>query len=385
MKHLSLLLIAALCFPLEALCAPKSSAETYRMLNMLSEVFRQIRQDYVDDISDRQLIESAIEGMLNNLDPYSHYIDKKRYKTMLMDMRGELEGVGVELTQEDNITRVITPLEGSPAWEAGILAGDEILAINDQPTHGLSLFDIGELLHGSEGTNLSITLKRPTLKDPFQVTLTRKKIHLESVRWEIEGTIAYIRLTNFNSKRTSANLKHALSTLLEKEVEGIVIDLRNNPGGLFEEAIKCLDFLIEDGILVRIEPRDKRNTRTYTATNQTLVKDLPLAVIINKGTTSCAEIMAGALKDHGRAIIVGERSFGKGRVQSILPLSSGDSAMRITTSHYLTPGGKNIEKQGIEPDVLIEHSKGDSEDSQKREAFALIQERLLAKKKFPKT
>jgi carboxyl-terminal processing protease len=352
--------------------AKKNAAETYRLLNMLNESFRHIRNDYVAPVSDEVLIEAAINGMLNRLDPYSHYINQERYKAMITDMKGELEGIGIELTHDEGITKIITPLEGSPAWEAGLKAGDEIVSINGKVTHGLSLLAIGELIQDRDNETVQLEIKRKENPLPFMVPLKRQKILIENVRWMMQDHIAYIRLTDFNSKNTGDHLKKALSAILTMQPKGIVLDLRNNPGGLLEEALTCADFFIESGVLVSVEPRAKNKTRTYNASSHTLVPTISMIVLINEGTASCAEIMAGALQDHHRALILGTPSFGKGTVQSILPLSPGYAAIRLTTAYYLTPSGKNIQTTGIQPDVGVSQDKGSNRDIQRAEALNLL-------------
>jgi carboxyl-terminal processing protease len=355
----------------------KNAAETYRLLNMFNESFRHIRNDYVTPVSDEQLIEAAINGMLNRLDPYSNYISQERYKNMLSDMKGELEGIGIELTSDGNITKIITPIEGSPAWNAGLKAGDEIVSINGKLTHGVSLLAIGEFIQDADNETVQLEIKRREIPVPFIVHLKRQKIFIENVRWMIQDKIAYIRLTDFNSNNTGDHLKKALVAILSMQPKGIILDLRNNPGGLLEEALKCADFFIEQGVLVSVQPRAKDKTRVYSTSSHTLVPKISMIVLINEGTASCAEIVAGALQDHHRALIIGTASFGKGTVQSILPLSPGYAAIRLTTAYYLTPSGKNIQTTGIHPDVIIEQGKMPNRDIQRAEALGLLKAQCL--------
>ena len=358
----------------------KSPAETYRLLNMLSESFHHIRNEYVIPISDEQLVEAAIHGMLSTLDPYSNYINQERYKNMLTDMKGELEGIGIELTNEGGITKIITPLEGSPAWEAGIKAGDEIVTINGKATRGLSLFTIAELIQDTPDETVHLEVSRKDLPSSFAVQLKRRKILVENVRWNIHENIAYVRLANFNSKNTGDHLKKALQSILAIKPKGIILDLRNNPGGLLEEALKCADFFIKNGILVSVQPRSKDKTQVYKASSYAIAPLIPMVVLINEGTASCAEIVAGALQDHHRALILGTPSFGKGTVQSILSLSPGYAALRLTTAYYLTPAGKNIQTTGIHPDVLVSQSHLPNRDLQAAEAFNLLKEHSVESK-----
>jgi carboxyl-terminal processing protease len=366
------ILLCLVCFLLPFDARAEKVAETYRLLNMFNEAFRHIRSDYVTPVSDAELMEAAINGMLQRLDPYSNYISPERYKAMLTGMNGELEGIGIELTNEGGLTKIITPIEGSPAWVAGLKAGDEIISINGQRTHGLSLLAIGELIQDRDKETVQMEIKRNGNPTSFIVPIKRQKILIENVRWMMQGQIAYIRLTDFNSKSTGDHLKKALSTILTLNPKGIILDLRNNPGGLLEEALKCADFFIESGVFVSVQARSEDKTRTYNASLHTLVPTLSMIVLINEGTASCAEIVAGALQDQHRALILGTRSFGKGTVQSILPLSPGYAGIRLTTAYYLTPSGRNIQTTGIQPDVVVNQDKVSNRDIQRAEALNLL-------------
>ena len=350
-------------------------ADTYRLLNMLSEAFRTIRSESATPLSDEKLIEAAMEGMLSSVDPFSHYISPEHYKNMMTDMKGELEGVGIELMKKEGHTIIITPLEGSPAWTAGLKAGDHLLEINTQKTRGLSLYEIGNLIRGDKGESVSLKIQRPSTGDTLSLTLKREKILLENVRWEMRDNIAYIRIANFHSKTTAQHLKQALEKIIAAHPQGLLIDLRNNPGGLFEEVLTCLNYFIQEGVLVSVQPRKQNKTKPHHADAETLVPSLPMVILINKGTASCAEIMAGCLQDHRRALILGTSSFGKGTVQSILPLSPGYAAISLTTAQYLTPSGKNIDGIGINPDVVLEQDDSRSQDLQRDEAFKLLRTR----------
>lgn len=353
---------------------------TYRLLYTLNEVFRTIRQESVAVLSDEILIEGAMNGMLKAVDPYSYYIPPEQYKNMLTDFRGEIRGVGLEITQEGDNIKVITPFEGSPAWEAGVKPGDYIITIHGKPVQGLSLFAVADLMQLEAERPLVIQIKREGVASLLSVTLKRKKIILKNVRWHMEDRIAYLRLSNFNHRSTSSQLKNALEKILVQNPEGIVLDLRNNPGGLLEEVLPCINFFVNSGILVQVEPRQKKDTQHYKAKVPAIVPTIPLIVLINEGTASCAEIMAGSLQDHRRALILGVPSFGKARVQSILPLSPGYAAIQLTTAYYLTPSGHNIEKVGIQPDIIVKEGTVPGEDLQKREAVRLLKARAMDKK-----
>lgn len=360
--------------------ASKTPADTYRLLHLFNEVFRHIRQESAVLISDRELIEGAISGMMRTVDSYSYYIPEERYKNMVVNFKGELEGIGLELVQEGEKTKIITPFEYSPAWRAGIKPGDQILSINGKKTDGLSLLEIGDLMQGTISEPIVLEIKREGSLETFCFTLKREKIVMKNIRWEMKGPVAYLRLSNFNYQHTSSHLKKALEAILKQNPKGLVLDLRNNPGGLLDEALKCTNFFIENSVIVQVQPREKEKTYRYETAKEALVPSLPMIVLVNEGTASCAEIMAGALQDHQRALIMGSSSFGKGKVQSILPLSPGYAAIQLTTAHYLTPKGRNIQSVGIQPDVLLKHSMG-SQDIVKEEAINLLKARGETPKK----
>lgn len=355
-----------------ALGYEKTSADTYRLLHMFNEAFRHARLDSAIPVSDETLIEGAIIGMMKTIDPHSYYIPQGHYKNMLQDFKGELEGIGLELIQEGEITKVITPFEHSPAWHAGIKEGDQIIAINGTKINGLSLLDISDLIRGTLDEPVVLDIKREGSPDLFSITLKRQKLLMENVRWNMHGNIAYIRVSNFNHCHTSSHLKSALLAIKKNHPKGIILDLRNNPGGLLEEALKCVNFFIEKAVIVQVQPKEKEKTYCCETKTSALIASVPMIILINKGTASCAEIVAGALQDHQRALIVGTPSFGKGTVQSIFPLSPNYAAIQLTTAHYLTPQGRNIQSTGIQPDVILK-------DRVKEEAIALLKTGGLTK------
>jgi carboxyl-terminal processing protease len=351
---------------------PKTSADTYRLLHMFNEAFRHARLESATPVSDEALIEGAIFGMMKTIDAHSYYIPQEQYKNMLQDFKGELEGIGLELFQENNQTKVITPFENSPAWHAGIKPGDQIVSINGTKVDGLSLLNISELLRGMRDETISLEITRKGILDTLSKKLKRQKIIMENVRWTLHGKTAYLRLSNFNHSHTSIHLKKALKEIMERNIKGIVLDLRNNPGGLLEEALKCANFFIEKAVIVKVQPREKEKTYSYETINVALMPSIPMIILINEGTASCAEIIAGALQDHQRALVMGSPSFGKGTVQSIFPLSPGYAAVQLTTAHYLTPAGRSIQSTGVQPDIFLKNTSS-SQDTVKEEALKLLE------------
>lgn len=329
------------------------SKETYRQLQLFGDVFERVRADYVEKVGDEDLVESAIRGMLKSLDPHSSYLSKDNFQEMQVQTKGEFGGLGIEVTMENGLVRVVSPIDDTPAARAGIQAGDLILALDGEAVMGLSLSEAVDRMRGKVGSDITLTVRRGD-KEPFEVTITRDKITIESVRSETYGNVGYIRVTTFN-EQTQPGLEDALAKVNEKvgdEVQGYVLDLRNNPGGLLEQAISVSDTFLKQGEIVSTRGRDKEDNKRYNADEGSMVGETPLVVLINGGSASASEIVAGALQDHDRAVVLGTRSFGKGSVQTIIPLP-GHGAMRLTTARYYTPSGRSIQAKGIEPDMQV--------------------------------
>ncbi|MGD9537390.1 MAG: S41 family peptidase [Alphaproteobacteria bacterium] len=348
--------VLCLLVPAIALAA---SAETYRQLNLFGDVFERVRSDYVEEVSDADLIENAINGMLTSLDPHSKYLNPKNYLDMQVQTKGEFGGLGVEITMENGFVKVISPIDDTPASRAGIETGDMIVQIDGEPVLGLTLEQAVEKMRGPVDTNITITIQREGVEKPFDVTLTRAVIRIRSVRTRLEGNdIAYVRITSF-TERTSEDLERALKDILGEHgtsVKGVVLDLRNNPGGLLDQAVQVSDDFLDQGEVVSTRGRRSDSIQRFNARQGDIAADLPMVVLINGGSASASEIVAGALQDHGRALLLGTKSFGKGSVQTIIPLS-GQGAIRLTTARYYTPSGRSIQAKGIDPDIVVEQAK----------------------------
>ena len=359
-KKLVLAAIAALALtlPIGILTAQEKSSATYRQLNLFGDVFERVRADYVEEVSDKELIENAINGMLTALDPHSSYLNEKNYRDMQVQTKGEFGGLGIEVTMENGLVKVVSPIDDTPAFRAGIQPQDLITHLDGEQVLGLTLQQAVERMRGKVNTDIRLTIRRKGRK-PFDVTLTRAIIKIRSVRSRIEQkNIGYVRITSFN-EQTHKGLIKAMEKLradAEGGLKGIVLDLRNNPGGLLDQAVAVADAFLDKGEIVSTRSRRKENAQRFNARPGDLAKVLPIVVLINGGSASASEIVAGALQDHGRAIIMGTRSFGKGSVQTIVPLP-GQGAMRLTTSRYYTPSGRSIQAKGIDPDIVIEQSK----------------------------
>ena len=330
--------------------------DTYRQLTLFGDAFELIREEYVEDVDDKLLIENAINGMLSNLDPHSNYLPDDAFKKAQERTRGEFGGLGIEVTMEEGYVKVVSPIDDTPAARAGLEAGDLVVAIDDQDVLGMSLSEAVSVMRGPVGTDIQLTILRG--KDNFfDVTITRDVIKMRAVRFESYGDTGYVRITGF-SDQTTPGLEKAIAALKEEhgsELNGIVLDLRNNPGGLLRESITVSDAFLNEGEIVSTRGRHDSNNSRHYATSGDLLDGLPMVVLINSGSASASEIVAGALKDHDRAIIMGTRSFGKGSVQSIIPMS-GHGAIRITTARYYTPSGVSIQSTGIEPDIIVDRA-----------------------------
>src|SRR5882762_6006403 len=338
--------------------ASPNSTETYKQLNLFGEVFERVRADYVDDVSDNSLVESAINGMLTSLDPHSNYLNTKNFNDMKVQTRGEFGGLGIEVAMENGLVKVVSPIDDTPAARAGLKPGDLITHLDGEPVQGMTLPEAVEKMRGPVSSEIKLTIRREG-RDPFDVKLTRATIKIQSVRSHLEGdTIGYVRVTSFN-EQTDVGLNNAMKNLKQQagnKLVGVVLDLRNNPGGLLDQAVAVSDAFLEKGEIVSTRGRRSEDAQRYNARAGDVAGGLPVVVLINGGSASASEIVAGALQDHHRAILLGTRSFGKGSVQTIIPLP-GHGAMRLTTARYYTPSGRSIQARGIDPDIVVEAAK----------------------------
>ena len=336
----------------------EETANTYELLNLFGEAMQRSKLSYVDEVTDKELIESAINGMLTSLDPHSSYLDADSFKYMNEQTKGKFGGLGVEVTMESGFVKVVSPIDDTPAHKAGLKAGDYITHIDGETVIGLNLNEAVSKMRGKIGTKIKLSIRRANEK-PFDVTITRQEIKIQSVKTEIKNDdVLYVRISSFaeeNDTNISAAVKDAKKKLGDK-LKGMVIDVRNNPGGLLNQAVNVSDLFLEKGEIVSTRSRNEEDTVKFTATKGDILDGLPIVVIINEGSASASEILAGALQDHNRGIVLGEKSFGKGSVQTVLPL--GDyGAMRITTARYYTPSGRSIQAKGIEPDIVVKPAK----------------------------
>ena len=338
---------------------PPSNSDTYRQLDLFGEVFERVRADYVENVTDEQLIEAAINGMLSALDPHSSYMNAKNFRDMQVQVRGEFGGLGIEVTMENGVVKVVSPIDDTPAAHAGLKPGDLVVQIDGEPVQGMSLNDAVERMRGPIGSEIKLTIKREG-RDPFDVTMKRAVVKIQSVKYQLEGDdVGYVRITSFNEQADSG-VKNAIKDLRDKagnKLTGIVLDLRNNPGGLLDQAVAVSNDFLSQGEIVSTRGRHAEDAQRYNAQPPgDLTNGLPMVVLINGGSASASEIVAGALQDHHRAVLLGTRSFGKGSVQTIIQLP-GHGAMRLTTARYYTPSGRSIQAKGIEPDIVVEPAK----------------------------
>jgi carboxyl-terminal processing protease len=337
--------------------AKAAAADTYRQLNLFGDVFERVRADYVEKPDDSKLIEQAINGMLNGLDPHSSYMDPKSFRDMQVQTRGEFGGLGIEVTMEDGLVKVVSPIDETPAAKAGVMANDIIVQLDGEQVQGLTLNQAVEKMRGPVNTKIKLTIMRKGQDKPIEVSITRDVIRVKSVRMRTEGDdVGYIKIAQFN-EQTSDGLKKAISDITTQisndKLKGYVLDLRNNPGGLLDQAISVSDAFLERGEIVSTRGRNAEETQRYSARPGDLTKNKPIIVLINGGSASASEIVAGALQDHKRATILGTRSFGKGSVQTIIPLGNNNGALRLTTARYYTPSGKSIQAKGIVPEIEV--------------------------------
>jgi len=336
--------------------ARAAASDTYRSLNLFGDVFEKIRTDYVERPDEQKLVEAAVSGMLTSLDPHSSYMDAKSFRDMQVQTRGEFGGLGIEVTQEDGFIKVVTPIDDTPAARAGVMSGDLISAIDDESVQSMTLNQAVDKMRGQVNTSVKISVLRGAKKEKVDFNITRAVIQIKSVRFHTEDDVGYIRITQFN-EQTYDGVKQAMqkfaSDIPADKFKGYVLDLRNNPGGLLDQSIAVVNAFISKGEIVSTRGRNADETQRYVARAADLSGGKPVVVLINGGSASASEIVAGALQDHKRATIIGTRSFGKGSVQTIIPLGQGNGALRLTTARYYTPSGRSIQAKGIEPDIQI--------------------------------
>ena len=348
----------------------KRIKSTYENLDLFGDIFERIRSSYVEEIDEEKLIESAISGMLTSLDPHSSYMAPEDFSTMQVQTRGEFGGLGIEVTQENGFVKVVSPIDDTPADKAGVKAGDFITKVDGESTLGKTLDEAVDKMRGPVGSEIIITIVREGIDEPFDISIIRDTIEIKAVKARTEGKTIVLRVSSFTSK-TYPNLKDSLEKEIKssgglENINGVVVDLRNNPGGLLNQAIRVSDAFLNSGEIVSTRGRGTRDSERYNATPGDLTNGKPVVVLINGGSASASEIVAGALQDHQRAIIVGTKSFGKGSVQTIIPLSSDGAAMRLTTARYYTPSGRSIQSLGVSPDILVEQRIRSVEDPEKQ-------------------
>lgn len=341
---------------LEPGTAMAAASDTYRQLNLFGDIFERVRADYVEKPEDSKLIEAAINGMLSSLDPHSTYMDAKNFRDMQVQTRGQFGGLGIEVTMEDGLVKVVSPIDDTPAAKAGVQAGDLISKLDDTEVKGLTLSEAVEKMRGAVSTPIKLTIIRKGADKPIELTLVRDIINIKSVRGRVEGDdIAYIRITSF-SEQTSEGLKEQMEALAKQigddKLKGYIVDLRNNPGGLLDQAVEVSDTFLDRGEIVSTRGRNADETERRNARPGDLAKGKPVIVLVNGGSASASEIVAGALQDHKRATVLGSLSFGKGSVQTVIPVS-GNAAIKLTTARYYTPSGRSIQAKGIQPDIEL--------------------------------
>jgi len=337
-----------------------SRAETYRLLSLFGDVFERVRAEYVEPVNDRDVIENAINGMLTGLDPHSSYMNAKQFRDMQVTTSGQFGGLGIEVTQEGGFIKVISPIDDTPASKAGVKAGDLILQLDGKSVQGLTLNDAVDMMRGPPNSKITLTVKREGVDKPLDLSMEREVIHIQVIKSHLEGDIGYIRVSSF-SEQTDSGLRKAFAALKQEaggNLKGLILDLRNNPGGLLDQAVAVGDDFINKGEIVSTRARHPEDSQRWNAKDGDITNGLPMVVLINGGSASASEIVAGALQDHHRAIMLGTRSFGKGSVQTVIPLP-GNGAMRLTTARYYTPSGRSIQGLGITPDIEVASQRPD--------------------------
>jgi carboxyl-terminal processing protease len=352
--------ILGLHFGIPAASAQEESrSDTYRLLTLFGDVFERVRAEYVDPVGDKDLVENAINGMLTGLDPHSSYMNAKAFRDMQVQTKGEFGGLGIEVTQESGFIKVISPIDDTPAAKAGIKAGDIITAIDGKTVQGISLNDAVDKMRGAPNSKITLTIKREGIDKPIEQALLREVIHIQVIKSRMEpDNIGYVRLSQF-TEQADPSLKAAVKTLKQQaggKLTALILDLRNDPGGLLDQAVAVSSDFVDQGEIVATRARHPEDSQRWDAKGDDIIANTPLVVLINNGSASSSEIVAGALQDHHRAVLVGTRSFGKGSVQTVIPLP-GDGAMRLTTARYYTPSGRSIQGLGIAPDVTVAESR----------------------------
>ena len=370
-KLLVIVLFFLSFFAISPVNSKESKKETYEQLDLFGQVFDLVKSKYVEEVKSKDLIEAAINGMLSSLDPHSGFLVPKSYDDMQVDTKGSFGGLGIEVTQQDGFVKVVSPMDDTPADKAGVLAGDFITFVDDKPMLGLSLSEAVEIMRGPVGSTVKLTIVREGLEDPIEVQVIRDVIKLTAAKVRIENDIVIMRVTTFN-EQTIPNLEDGMKSLTEKigekEPKGFVLDLRNNPGGLLSQAISVTDLFLDQGEIVSTRDREGKGER-YKASRGDIAEGKPIVILINAGSASASEIVAGALQDHRRAIVLGTKSFGKGSVQSVLPMGQS-GGIRLTTARYYTPSGRSIQALGVTPDVFLKFKRFEESEEDKRKTFS---------------
>ena len=355
--------IAALALALalaagSALRAEDAGGITYRQLDLFGDVLERVRASYVEEVSDKELIEAAIQGMLSSLDPHSGYLSPESFDEMQVQTRGAFGGLGIEVTMESGFVKVVSPIDDTPAARAGIEAGDFVTHLDGESILGLTLGEAVERMRGEVGTDIVLTIVREGADEPLEIAVTRDVITIRSVRWRMENEIGYLRVTQFTEQTEEGMIEalEGMAAAADGALQGVVVDLRNNPGGLLDQAVAAADIFLERGEIVSTRGRHEDNDKRFNARPGDLAGGVPIVVLINGGSASASEIVAGALQDHRRAVVMGTRPFGKGSVQTVVPLP-GHGAMRLTTARYYTPAGVSIQAAGIQPDIVVEQGR----------------------------
>ena len=392
LAKLMMVVLVAVCttlvFNSSSLLSRVQAKETsqYEKIEIFTDILTIVRKNYVEEVPVKDLIYGAINGMLETLDPHSAFMPPEIYKERKIDTKGEFGGLGIEITVRDGILQVVSPIEDTPAFRSGIKAGDQILKIEGKFTKDLSIMDAVKIMRGEPGTEVTITIMRESFDKPRELTLTREIIKIKSVKARmLDDGYGYVRVSQFQ-ERTGGDLHKALTDLREKHgaLEGLVLDLRNNPGGLLDQAVEVADTFLKEGLIVYTEGRDDENRMRFSAENGNTEPMYPMVVLINGGSASASEIVAGALRDHGRAVTMGTRSFGKGSVQTLIPL--GDSSgLSLTTAHYFTPSGTSIQARGITPDIVVEQAEFTKAEGEPHFREADLEKHLEAQSPEPET
>ena len=370
-KYVVIILFMMGCSMPNPVHSKENKRETYEQLDLFGQVFDLIKSKYVEEVKSKELIEAAINGMLSSLDPHSGFLVPKSYDDMQVDTKGSFGGLGIEVTQQDGFVKVVSPMDDTPAYKAGVLAGDFITFVDDKPMLGLTLSEAVEIMRGPVGSSVKLTIVREGLEDPIEVEVIRDVIKLTAAKVRIDDDIVIMRVTTFN-EQTIPNLEDGMKATLKKtgvnQPKGFVLDLRNNPGGLLSVAISVTDLFLDQGEIVSTRDREGKGER-YKASKGDIANGKPLIILINAGSASASEIVAGALQDHQRAIVLGTKSFGKGSVQSVLPMGQS-GGIRLTTARYYTPSGWSIQALGVTPDVFLEFKRVEEKEEEKRRTFS---------------